>query len=1050
MKQILFFSILFYSVLISKLTPVPEKSSTFKFTYPPTYPKVQPQADSFPNTDAISNDETILDIPVLRAPVSFMPPIKDTLNNPATPYPGAMTIRPQDVAVGAPIIYMTNGLYWSPIVANTQGGVADTLFVANNLYVTFDEEGRQVLHSSLVTTVAELRNVTTPQTGLIYMSTDMGGGIWLWDDTAMTADNTGTILKLATIDTGRLVRQYSGAINCQWFDIRGDSVTDNLANFIAMFTAMGEGHSFYLPAGMYMVSCSEVLGDIIIPSYTHFFGEGMGITVIKWIDNCSAGVTMTANMFLTEDQGTSVTIENLTIDGNKDNQSWLWNASAGYGLGIRSNTSTVRNVEIHDVTANCTGVPSSGIRNVVFENLYLHTSGKKAIHTGASEGLRIINCTIDDVFEGVGIHQGLKGVQVIGNRISHCYTAINLGNSAVHPYAWDYTVTGNILKYNYSHMSIGSSFGNVADVDSFHKEAVITGNEMSGSGRVWMFLADNVRFSNNTLREGYIHIANSFNSIVENNTIILKDTVPLDFWDFSDSLSRAVYESVPPHPVAAIWVVGQGATGTSDIVEGDNITITGNQVYIDTAILDYGISVHNTRRPKIIKNEIFGTAQDNTIRLWEHDGTATIEQESTPDMRIEAIIYPEGFSNAKEFQTNTDDLPVKARKMQKVFDFNMKQMRYATTGAVLNPDGTLLTPPVWSNPGEIVYTNGTGAHFKNNLLGGVTRGLLLQNDFSADQSGVALDFDVANSEQPTGRIINRTNIADDTRDFLFQVYNGSSLVTGMTLLGNRTLSLAQGLTAVTNITSPTYYGSSSSGGDMIVEASSNATKGYVRYRYTSSGAETMTLRLENNVSAASTAASLGFDVFTSDNISAKIRAMYEASDNASLGFFTFGSSLQEAMRILGNRNIGFAGITAPTARLHLPAVTTAAGTGSLKINEGTRLTTPEDGTINYVANNLEFTEGSVVYILTKTLTATAALNFGSTAAQTSSDLTIAVTGAAVGDAVSLGIPATAVNANSTFTAYVSATDVVTVKFNNYSAAPIDPASATFRVSVLKY
>ena len=79
----------------------------------------------------------------------------------------------------------------------------------------------------------------------------------------------------------------------------------------------------------------------------------------------------------------------------------------------------------------------------------------------------------------------------------------------------------------------------------------------------------------------------------------------------------------------------------------------------------------------------------------------------------------------------------------------------------------------------------------------------------------------------------------------------------------------------------------------------------------------------------------------------------------------------------------------------------------------------------------------------------ATLDFGNTTAQTSADLTITVTGAAVGDVVMLGTPNAAVNANSAYTAWVSATDTVTVRFNNYSSGAIDPASGTFKVYVIK-
>lgn len=93
-------------------------------------------------------------------------------------------------------------------------------------------------------------------------------------------------------------------------------------------------------------------------------------------------------------------------------------------------------------------------------------------------------------------------------------------------------------------------------------------------------------------------------------------------------------------------------------------------------------------------------------------------------------------------------------------------------------------------------------------------------------------------------------------------------------------------------------------------------------------------------------------------------------------------------------------------------------------------------------------DGTANRALAKTIKATATLNFSSTAAQTSADLTITATGAAVGDVVQVSPGAT--DANSSYSAWVSATNTVTVRFNNYSAGAIDPASGTFNVIVIKY
>lgn len=86
----------------------------------------------------------------------------------------------------------------------------------------------------------------------------------------------------------------------------------------------------------------------------------------------------------------------------------------------------------------------------------------------------------------------------------------------------------------------------------------------------------------------------------------------------------------------------------------------------------------------------------------------------------------------------------------------------------------------------------------------------------------------------------------------------------------------------------------------------------------------------------------------------------------------------------------------------------------------------------------------------KIISASATLDFGKTPGQTSADLTITVKGAALGDVVSVGVPHASVAANSSFSAWVSAADTVTVRFNNYSTRAIDPAKGSFRAQVTRF
>lgn len=88
------------------------------------------------------------------------------------------------------------------------------------------------------------------------------------------------------------------------------------------------------------------------------------------------------------------------------------------------------------------------------------------------------------------------------------------------------------------------------------------------------------------------------------------------------------------------------------------------------------------------------------------------------------------------------------------------------------------------------------------------------------------------------------------------------------------------------------------------------------------------------------------------------------------------------------------------------------------------------------------------FIFQKEITETAVLDFASIASLTSEDLTISVQGAGLNDNVLLGLPVH--TSGIIYTGFVSLADTVTVRATNITAGAINPDSATFRVSVLKY
>lgn len=88
--------------------------------------------------------------------------------------------------------------------------------------------------------------------------------------------------------------------------------------------------------------------------------------------------------------------------------------------------------------------------------------------------------------------------------------------------------------------------------------------------------------------------------------------------------------------------------------------------------------------------------------------------------------------------------------------------------------------------------------------------------------------------------------------------------------------------------------------------------------------------------------------------------------------------------------------------------------------------------------------------IVKVLSATATLDFPSTMASATSDLTITVTGAALGDVVSCGVPNASVTTTGAYSYWVSATDTVSVRFLHSAIGSEDPASGVFRVQVTKF
>jgi hypothetical protein len=88
-------------------------------------------------------------------------------------------------------------------------------------------------------------------------------------------------------------------------------------------------------------------------------------------------------------------------------------------------------------------------------------------------------------------------------------------------------------------------------------------------------------------------------------------------------------------------------------------------------------------------------------------------------------------------------------------------------------------------------------------------------------------------------------------------------------------------------------------------------------------------------------------------------------------------------------------------------------------------------------------------VVASILSATATLDFPSIGSNGTETLTMTVTGAVAGDSVFLGVPA-GLDAGLIFCASVTAADTVTVRMHNSSGGSTDPASGTFRATVIRF
>jgi hypothetical protein len=118
---------------------------------------------------------------------------------------------------------------------------------------------------------------------------------------------------------------------------------------------------------------------------------------------------------------------------------------------------------------------------------------------------------------------------------------------------------------------------------------------------------------------------------------------------------------------------------------------------------------------------------------------------------------------------------------------------------------------------------------------------------------------------------------------------------------------------------------------------------------------------------------------------------------------------------------------------------------------GTNTTIGTAWALNVAAGNTNHGGGVTVgggTLILRHISATATLDFAKLAAIGCEDLTMTITGAALGDSVALGVPNGSVVANGNFTAWISSAGTATVRFCTVVSG--DPASGVFRIDAWQH
>lgn len=121
---------------------------------------------------------------------------------------------------------------------------------------------------ALISTLTSTDLLGLPDGGKLYIggyyaNNDGGGGVFIYDASSEEAAVAGMVVSVPGV-AGRLIRDYSGAVNVRWCGAKGDGTTADTAAAQAAIDVLTSGGSVIFPAGNYLLGTVYLNNDVTI------------------------------------------------------------------------------------------------------------------------------------------------------------------------------------------------------------------------------------------------------------------------------------------------------------------------------------------------------------------------------------------------------------------------------------------------------------------------------------------------------------------------------------------------------------------------------------------------------------------------------------------------------------------------------------------------------------------------------------------------------------------------------------------------------------------